>query len=161
MMKHLHASVLKRTGMILGLVLMGGAVWQFGLRPSNAEAAQVVLPYDKAENVARGAELYAENCAVCHGAKLEGAPNWRQRDADGLLPAPPHDSSGHTWHHPDAILFAITKFGTEQVVGQGYQSNMPGFGDGLSDQDILDVLGYIKSTWPSRVIDTHNQINGS
>lgn len=117
------------------------------------------LPYDNAAAIARGAEVYADNCATCHGADLEGQPNWKERDADGFLPAPPHDPDGHTWHHPDAQLFMITKFGTEAVVGNGYRSNMAAFGDVLDDADIVAVLAYIKSTWPDRVIEIHNKIN--
>jgi len=56
-------------------------------------------------DIAAGRVLYAENCAVCHGAKLEGQPDWRTPGEDGLLPAPPHDASGHTWHHDTAMLF--------------------------------------------------------
>jgi mono/diheme cytochrome c family protein len=66
------------------------------------------------------------------------------------LPAPPHDTSGHTWHHPDGILFRITKEGPAAVVGDGYESDMPGFGDVLSDREIRAVLEFIKSTWPER-----------
>ncbi|MGR3712052.1 MAG: c-type cytochrome [Shimia sp.] len=57
------------------------------------------------------------------------------------------------------MLFAITKQDSAAVVGQGYESNMPGFEDSLSDQDILNVLGFIKSTWPDRVIQMHNDMN--
>ncbi len=97
-----------------------------------------------------GAALYAGHCASCHGAQLEGQPDWRERGPDGRLPAPPHDASGHTWHHPDALLERIVRDGTAAVVGGGYQSDMPGFGDVLSDAEIRAVLDYIKSTWPER-----------
>ena len=40
------------------------------------------------------------------------------------------------------------KEGTAAVVGDGYQSDMPGFGDTYSDAEIRDVLAYIKSQWP-------------
>jgi mono/diheme cytochrome c family protein len=66
------------------------------------------------------------------------------------MPAPPHDASGHTWHHPDGVLFRITKEGPAAVVGGGYESDMPGFGDILGDEDIRAVLAFIKSTWPER-----------
>lgn len=89
-----------------------------------------------AETVARGARLYAEFCAACHGAALEGEAEWRMRRDDGGLRAPPHDASGHTWHHPDAQLFAITKYGTEAVTGGAVSSDMQGFGDLLSDAEI-------------------------
>lgn len=120
-----------------------------------------LLPYDHPDAVARGALLYAENCASCHGADLSGQEgvDWRLRDAGGYLPAPPHDETGHTWHHPDEMLVAITTHGTEALIGGDYRSNMIGFGEVLSAQEILDVLAYIKSTWPARVIEIHDEIN--
>ena len=98
-----------------------------------------------------GRALYEQHCARCHGADLEGQPNWRERLPSGRLPAPPHDESGHTWHHPDPLLFAMTKEGTAALAPPGYESDMPGFGDNLSDDEILGVLDYIKSTWPAAV----------
>jgi mono/diheme cytochrome c family protein len=103
-----------------------------------------------AGTLALGRQVYADNCASCHGAKLEGQPDWKRRLPTGRLPAPPHDTSGHTWHHPDGILFRITKEGPAAVVGDGYESDMPGFGDVLSDREIRAVLEFIKSTWPER-----------
>src|SRR5690606_36629755 len=61
--------------------------------------------------VSLGRALYTGHCAACHGSKLQGQPNWRERREDGRLPAPPHDETGHTWHHPDAVLFDITRNG--------------------------------------------------
>ncbi len=101
-------------------------------------------------DLARGAALYAEHCAACHGADLEGAADWRRPRPDRRLPAPPHDASGHTWRHPDSVLFAITKHGSAAVIGGGYESDMIGFGDVLDDEEIRDVLAFIKSTWPER-----------
>ena len=101
--------------------------------------------------VAQGEILYEQQCASCHGADLEGQPNWRRRDEDGFFPAPPHDPSGHTWHHPDGLLFDITKYGTTAVVGGGYKSNMIGFEEQLSDAEIWAVLAFIKSQWPPRI----------
>src|ERR671913_307202 len=59
--------------------------------------------------VALGREVYAARCASCHGANLEGAPNWQTPLPAGGMPAPPHDPSGHTWHHNDESLFATVK----------------------------------------------------
>jgi mono/diheme cytochrome c family protein len=115
--------------------------------------------YRDAETVAHGAEIYSEYCAACHGDNLEGQQDWQVRDAHGYLPAPPHDESGHTWHHPTLLLFEITKYGTEAVVGGGYKSKMAGFGDVLSDSDIMAVLAYIKSTWPRHITEQHDQMD--
>lgn len=128
---------------------------------SSALAAQAegFVPYDNPQAIAIGQEIYAENCASCHGANLEGQGNWRERDDDGYLPAPPHDPSGHTWHHPDEQLFMITKYGTEAMIGGDYKSRMAGYEGVLDDMEILAVLAFIKSTWPKRVIEIHNGIN--
>lgn len=105
---------------------------------------------ENAETIALGRTIYETQCAACHGAQLEGQPNWQMPLPSGRLPAPPHDATGHTWHHPDDILFRIVKEGTAAIVGGGYESDMPGFADVLSDAEIRAVLAYIKSTWPER-----------
>lgn len=101
--------------------------------------------------IALGSKVYAQQCAVCHGPNLEGQPNWRSRLADGRLPAPPHDETGHTWHHPDAVLFDVTKYGGAKNAPPGFVSGMPAFGDKLTDREIRAVLAYIKSRWPEPV----------
>lgn len=105
---------------------------------------------ENAETIALGRTIYETQCAACHGAQLEGQPDWQMPLPSGRLPAPPHDATGHTWHHPDDMLFRIVKEGTAAVVGGGYESDMPGFADVLSDAEIRAVLAYIKSTWPER-----------
>ena len=85
-----------------------------------------VLIRDAGALVTRGRAIYAENCAPCHGAKLEGQPNWKERSPSGRMPAPPHDASGHTWHHSDEDLFTITQKGVSALV-PGYGSDMPAF----------------------------------
>ena len=89
---------------------------------------------------AEGERIYADFCASCHGADLEGQPNWRTPLPTGGLPAPPHDETGHTWHHPDRLLFAITKFGGQQGAPVGFQSNMPAFGNRLTEQHGRKIL---------------------
>jgi mono/diheme cytochrome c family protein len=36
---------------------------------------------------------------------------------------------------------------------------MPAFADSLSDEEIWDILAYIRSTWPKRVQDIHADRN--
>ena len=103
-----------------------------------------------AAKAAEGATVFAENCAACHGANLQGQPDWKQRLANGRMPAPPHDATGHTWHHSDRDLYNLTKLGVATVMGNGYESDMPAFGGKLSDDDIRAVLAYIRNTWPDR-----------
>jgi mono/diheme cytochrome c family protein len=101
------------------------------------------LPTLDASAVAEGERLYAQYCAACHGANLEGADLWKVRLADGFLPPPPHDSSGHTWHHADDLLLTLIRDGS----GDETTSRMPAFGDQLSDDEILDILSFFKSRW--------------
>ncbi|HTH17075.1 MAG TPA: cytochrome c [Magnetospirillum sp.] len=106
---------------------------------------------DNPDQVARGALLYAAHCAQCHGVRLEGEPNWQTRKPSGELPAPPHDPSGHTWHHTDEQLFAITKHGMARYAPPDYKTAMPAFVGKLSDSDIRAVIAYIESTWPEGI----------
>lgn len=99
------------------------------------------LPTLNPEIVAQGEILYAQSCAKCHGANLEGAPNWKQRLPDGSLPPPPHDSSGHTWHHADELLIGIIENGGDPA----YDSKMPAFKDQLSREEVAAILTFIKS----------------
>ncbi|MEM7376367.1 MAG: cytochrome c [Pseudomonadota bacterium] len=102
-----------------------------------------------------GESVYATHCAVCHGAQLEGQPDWRVRKADGSLPAPPHDKTGHTWHHDNTYLFTYTKYGGAAVMARlGFEdmrSGMPAFGTALDDDAIWAVLAFIRSTWPDDI----------
>ena len=113
--------------------------------------AATVLPVSAQDDSLAGERLYQENCASCHGANREGQPDWRSRLPNGRLPAPPHDASGHTWHHTDRVLLDIVKRGTAAIVGNGYESDMPGFKEVLTDEEITAIIDYIKSTWPDRI----------
>ena len=90
-----------------GWALLGG-----GSPTPGADAGDPAL-------VSLGAEVYGAHCAVCHGVSLEGQAGWRRRNADGTLPAPPHDATGHTWHHPDDYLFEYTRRGGAALVPAG------------------------------------------
>ncbi len=103
------------------------------------------------DQVSRGRLVYNGNCVSCHGDNLQGRPNWRERKPDGRLPAPPHDDTGHTWHHSDEQLFRITKLGVKPPLApEGYESDMPAFGDTLTGEEIWAVLSFIKSTWSEK-----------
>ena len=119
----------------------------FILRMSQGSAVALVDPDDRAA-VTRGAGIYAQHCAACHGANLEGQKNWQVVGGDGRLPAPPQDQRGHSWMHSDEELFHIVKFSLRDTAAPGYVSNMPAFDGALSDADMLAALAFIKSRWP-------------
>jgi hypothetical protein len=62
--------------------------------------------------------LYDASCASCNGDNLEGQPDWRNPEPDGPYPAPPHNASGHTWHHFDCDLVAYISLGGEEALVQ-------------------------------------------
>lgn len=137
--------------------LLAGAGWWL------QKAAQPVRPTlqpDDLHVLVAGERVYRAHCASCHGAALEGQPNWRTPGPDGLLPAPPHDASGHTWHHPDEVLFAITKHGVAKAANlPDHKSAMPAYEGVLNDEEIIAVLSWIKAQWPPAVRAKHDQIN--
>ena len=143
-------------GGLLVVGALGAAAYYWG---NGLSDAAVTIDYRDANTVALGRALYAQHCADCHGEKLEGEVNWQIRDASGRLPAPPHDESGHTWHHSDQQLFELTKYGPIAFVGGNYESNMPGFEHVLDDREILGILAFIKSSWPEVIRRHHNEIN--
>ena len=82
----------------------------------------------------------------------------RRRLPNGRLPAPPQNASGHTWHHPDSYLFGVTKFGMTPYAPAGYESDMPAFKDILSDEEIADVLIFIKAHWAEDILEHQKQV---
>ncbi|MCY4451178.1 MAG: cytochrome c [Immundisolibacterales bacterium] len=136
------------------IAIGAGVTWHLSrsAAPARADASDPEL-------VALGAAVYEEHCASCHGRNLEGEPDWRRRRADGTLPSPPHDATGHTWHHPDEHLFRMTREGPAAVVGRGYRSTMPGFAGVLDDREIWASLAYIKSRWPADIQAAQSRID--
>lgn len=97
-----------------------------------------------------GAQVFASTCAICHGDGGEGAEDWMVRDEDGRLPPPPLNGEGHTWHHSDGVLYGIV---SEGGAGIGFGSNMPGFKEELTHEEIIAVLEYVKTLWKGKEID--------
>lgn len=133
----------------------GWALW----RSQAPQPAHAALADADPARIRAGEAIYRQHCASCHGADLEGERDWRQRKPSGRLPAPPHDDSGHTWHHPDEVLFGITKFGlVPSYAPADYPSDMPAFGGALSDEEIRAVLAFIESRWSDEVRETRRRM---
>ena len=97
--------------------------------------------------IAQGREVYRQYCAACHGPNAEGAANWATPGPDGLYPAPPHNDAGHTWHHPDRVLYETTRDGIGDPLRPGSPLRMPAWGGKLTDAEIRAVVEYFKSLW--------------
>lgn len=122
-------------------------------RPSRADP-------DNLSQVAVGKRIYELHCASCHGVRLEGHPDWRKKLPNGRMPAPPHDATGHTWHHTDSVLFGITKYGMlpGKYAPSDYRSDMPAFIDTLSKEEVWAVVAYIKSFWPQEIREAQRDL---
>ena len=105
------------------------------------------LPMLDPVRILQGKALYQANCATCHGRKAEGAPNWATPGPDGLYPPPPHDDTGHTWHHSDRVLYETIYGGMGDPLRPGSPLRMPAWGSQLSDAEIRALIEYFKSLW--------------
>ena len=104
-----------------------------------------------------GSQLYATNCASCHGEQLQGNPKWNiTTDEDGDNLPPPLNGTGHTWHHSPEQLFNIIKYGLK-IYNEGYKGKMQGNPD-LSDEDVWSILAYIKYVWPESIRQKYDSI---
>jgi len=117
---------------------------------SEASYANIHFPItrDSALMIAKGKIAYENNCVSCHQVNLVGAKNWKGLDEDGHRKAPPLNGTGHTWHHDDATLHNIIKYGLNKLV-KNYEGKMLGFEHKLRDKDIDSILSYMKSFWPT------------
>jgi mono/diheme cytochrome c family protein len=96
--------------------------------------------------VTRGAALFAQHCARCHGSQGVGQdphnPFGSADPARGFV-APALDGQGHCSYHAPAELFALIKQGTG-IKG----SPMPAWGAQLADGDIKAIIAYLFWLWP-------------
>jgi mono/diheme cytochrome c family protein len=134
---------------LLSFVLIGEASYSNSHFP---------ITRDSALMIARGKIIYESYCVSCHQVNLIGAENWKGVDEDGHRKAPPLNGTGHTWHHDDATLHNIIKYGLVKLV-KNYEGKMLGYEDNLKDKDIDSVLSYIKSFWPDDVYQQQINLN--
>lgn len=89
--------------------------------------------------VAQGKQLYAGLCGACHQPGGQGQ--------EGL--APPLVNSewvlGSTQRLVRIILHGVG--GPIEVAGKGYNLDMPGLGAALSDEQIAQIISYIRNDW--------------
>ena len=145
--------------LLLLIILLWGLVACQSITTSNSTTTQSgvsgqagTMPVLSQNAIAQGETVYAVNCSGCHGANLEGEVNWKERNEDGSFRSPPHDETGHTWHHGDLTLIDSIVLGGARLNDMNIgTSNMPVFGELLTDEEITAVLIYIKSTWPEDV----------
>ncbi|MBC4938427.1 c-type cytochrome [Pseudomonas lactis] len=92
-----------------------------------------------ARSEAPGAHTYATRCASCHGLDGKGQPDWM----------PPLAGATSALAKENASAINITLNGSQRVITAGLPDayRMPAFREQLSDQEIADVLSYVRGTW--------------
>jgi mono/diheme cytochrome c family protein len=110
---------------------------------SSSSTGQMPKRQYDAKELQTGKNLFAENCAQCHGENAQGAPDWHKRNADGTFPPPPLNGTGHAWHHSSEVLFDMIHNGSKP--GEG---NMPAWKDKLDRKQIELVIQWFQSMWP-------------
>lgn len=136
---------------VMGVGVAGVLLILFAVIMSLRSQTIPTIDPNNLEAVAQGRQIYEAQCANCHGVNLEGEANWQEPNPDGTLRAPPHDETGHTWHHNDAYLVESIKLGGPRLTSSQGVSAMPAYDKILSDEQIIAVLAYIKSAWPTDV----------
>jgi mono/diheme cytochrome c family protein len=138
---------------IIGALLFQSACRDepFENRSGEESSAPANIPYLAPESIELGELIYAQHCASCHGPALEGEANWKEPNPDGSFRAPPHDASGHTWHHGDMQLIEAIRLGGARIPENFGISNMPAYEGLLTEGEMIAVLDYIKSTWPNEL----------
>lgn len=138
-------------GLVLLVIIMLAALM---LRQSDDPATTIA----SGDTLAEGKTLYDTYCAACHGFNLEGQADWKENNTDGSFRAPPHDETGHTWHHSDAYLIESIKLGGARLPANIGVSGMPAYADILTDAEIDAILAYIKSDWPADILASQQSI---
>ena len=100
------------------------------------------------KQIKRGHEIFIKNCAICHGQNGEGTADWRKPLVNGRYQPPPLDSTAHAWHHSTEELKRFILKG-----GPPGEGRMPEWQDKLSEQEIDDILVWVKSLWSEEIYE--------
>lgn len=114
---------------LAGLALLSG-IAVAGQAPAALKNPVAATP----ESLAAGKQSYARTCAPCHGTSAQGG------SGNDLIPASP-DLTDASWDHgsTDGEIFTNIRNGI------GPDFNMTPFKDRLKDEEIWNVVNYLRS----------------
>lgn len=138
----------------LGCLLLFGACNKEEPAPAGPPADASLERLAPMEVMARGARLYQENCAICHGPEAQGHPDWQ---TPGVVVAPPLNGTGNDWKRKRADLVSVIKKGVKRK----NEPVMPGWEGRLSDQDIDEIIVWFQALWPAEVYDRWRKENAA
>ena len=114
--------------------------------PQSNPAAQTLAPTSATQSpprdsvpMRRGAKLYEQHCADCHGAQGQGAPG---------LYLPLAGNRAVTLNNPVNVVQTVLHGGfAPATAGHQRPFGMPPFLLTLNDADVASVVGFVRSSW--------------
>jgi mono/diheme cytochrome c family protein len=122
---------------LVALLLLLAACARSSHSPTSATASAAIA--HNPASASDGGAIYTANCSSCH-----------QSDGQGIAGAFPPLAGNPTVTGNPITVITIVKDGLEgrlAVNGQAYSGIMPRWRDLLSDEQIADVISYIRSSW--------------
>ena len=123
-----------KSRIVVVIAMLGIGVVSLNFRPTPAEA---YLSGPDPSSMQRGQKIYEQTCLPCHQADAGGVPGM----------TPPLQNSAYV-QGPATKVIGIVLNGLNdgvEIDGETYSNPMPPFGSSLKDQDIADVLTYVRS----------------
>jgi mono/diheme cytochrome c family protein len=101
-----------------------------------------VTQNDVQQSALRGKKIYEEYCLSCHQADGSGVPKLN----------PPLKKTTYVLGQPEPLIKIILKGLDEEIEinGEYYSNPMPSFGGVLSDQQVADVLTYVRNSFGNK-----------
>ena len=158
--RNTHRSL--RQGAKIGRPLLVLSLLTAGLLSACSDEIEVEAAADgarwyNASQLAAGSEVFAANCARCHGSEAQGlVDDWKQKLDDGSFPPPPLNGSAHAWHHPQSVLLQVIDNG-----GADFGGNMPGFASVLQPEEKLLAIAFFQSFWSDEIYQQWVKMGGS
>src|SRR5450631_1771069 len=123
-----------KSKLVVGIAMLGTGVVCMNIRPTLAEAT---MGGPEPSGIQRGQKIYEQTCLTCHQADAGGVPGM----------TPPLQKSSYV-QGPSVKLIGIVLNGLNdgvEIDGESYSNPMPPFGAALKDQEIADVLTFLRN----------------
>ncbi|MFI3014193.1 c-type cytochrome [Klebsiella aerogenes] len=116
---------------------------------STTPSSPQLKPAVSREALTPGASLYADNCSACHQSAGEGYP--------GIYPALSGNPAVQS-HDPSSVISLLLEGGQPPSLRGGADDDvMPDFSSQLSDEQIADILNYIRNSWGNAAAEVNEK----
>lgn len=140
---------MRKLGLLLVLAFLA-ACSKEDKSASSAPPAPAARHFEPA-GLTRGAALFEQHCALCHGPQAQGHPDWQTPNNGSFAAAPPLDGTGNDWKRSRAEMAAAIQNGIKRKSDN--EMVMPAWKGRLKDQEVEDVINWLQSLWPAEVYE--------